>query len=100
MTLKLLATTLIVMALGLNTAGAQSLQKMQRQRIDQGARSRELTRNEYRGLRSQQRNIHRNIRRAKADGVITRRERKEIRMGQRHHSRAIYRKRHNQRNRI
>jgi len=100
MKLKLLVTTLIVLALGLSTAEAQSGYKMQGQRMDRGASSRELTAKEFRSHRSQQRNFHRNTRRAKADGVVTRRERKEIRMGQRHHSRAIYRKRHNQRNRI
>ena len=98
MKLKLLVTTVIVLALGLNTAEAQPGLKMQGRRIDEGVRSRELTGPEIRNLRSQERNFHRHIARAKADGVITPRERKGIRMGQRHQSRAIYRKKHNRRN--
>jgi hypothetical protein len=84
----------------LSTAEAQPGLRVQRHRIEQGVRSRELTRTEARNLSLQQRNTHRNIRRANADGIITRRERKGIRMDQRQHNRAIYRKKHNQRNRI
>ena len=100
MKLKLLIPTVIVLVLGLNTAEAQPGLRMQRHRIDKGVRCRELTGPEMRNLRFRERNFHRNIRRAKADGVITRRERKGIRMSQRRQSLAIYRKKHNQRNRI
>jgi len=100
MKLKLITTTVIVLVLGLSTAEAQPGLRVQRHRIEQGVRSRELTRTEARNLSLQQRNMHRNVRRAKADGLITPRERKGIRMDQRQHSRSIYRMKHNQRNRI
>lgn len=98
MKLKLLAATVIMLALGLSTAEAQS--RVQRHRIRQGVRSGELTRAETRNLAMQQRATRRDIRMANADGVVTRRERKEIRRDRRHNSRAIYRKKHNRRNRI
>lgn len=98
MKLKLLATMVIMLALGLNTAEAQS--RIQRHRIRQGVRSGELTRAETRNLAMQHRGTRRDIRRANADGVVTRRERKEIRRDRKHNSRAIYRKKHNRRNSV
>ncbi len=100
MKLKLLAVTVIMLALGINTAEAQNRSRIQRHRVKQGVRSGELTRAETRSLALQQRSTRRNIRRAHADGVITRRERKEIRRDKRHNSRVIYRKKHNRRNSI
>jgi hypothetical protein len=100
MKLKLLLTTMVALVFGLHSAGAQVGERVQRHRIRQGVRSGELTRAETRNLASRERNMHRDIRRAKADGVITRRERREIRRERRHNSRTIYRKRHNRRNRI
>lgn len=100
MKLKLLVTTILALVIGLHSAEAQVGQRVQKYRIRQGVRSGELTRAETRNLTFQQRNMRRDIRRVKADGVITRRERREIRMERRHNSRAIYRKRHNRRNRI
>ena len=100
MKLKLLAATVIMLALGLNTAEAQARQRVQRHRIRQGVRSGELTRAETRNLAIHERGTRRDIRRANADGVITRRERKEIRRDRRHNSRVIYRKKHNRRNRV
>lgn len=89
-----------MLALGLNTAKAQNRSRIQRHRIMQGVRSGELTRAETRSLVMQQRMTRRNMRRAYADGVITRRERKEIRRAKRHNSRVIYHKKHNLRDRI
>ena len=100
MKLKLLAVTVIMLALGLNTAEAQVRNRVQRHRIRQGVRSGDLTRTETRNLAIQQRATRRDIRRANADGIITRRERKELRRDRRHNSRAIYRKKHNRRNRV
>lgn len=97
---KLLAVTIIMLALGLNTAEAQNRSRIQRHRIMQGVRSGELTRAETRNLAMQQRMTRRNIRRAYADGVVTRKERKDIRRDKRHNSRVIYRKKHNRRDRI
>ncbi|MEP7256362.1 MAG: hypothetical protein ABI666_11350 [Ferruginibacter sp.] len=99
MKLKLLAATVIMLALVSNTAEAQARQPVQRHRIREGVRSGELTRAETRNLALQERGTRRDIRRAKSDGVITRRERKEIRRDKKHNSRAIYRKKHNRRNR-
>lgn len=100
MKLKLLAATIIMVALGVNTAEAQARQRVQRHRIKQGIRSGELTRAETRTLAVRKMHARRNIRRVAADGVITRRERKEIRRDQRRTSRAIFRKKHNHRDRI
>ena len=100
MKLRLLVTSVLVLVLGINIAEAQPGRRMHRHRIGEGIRSGELTRAETRSLALQQRSTRRNIRRAHADGVITRRERKEIRRDKRHNSRAIYRKKHNRRNSI
>lgn len=69
----------------------------QEQRINQGVRSGELTRNEARSLRSGERNIREDKRMAKADGRVTRGERKYIRHEQNRMSRTIYRDKHNSR---
>jgi len=66
-------------------------------RIAQGVRSGELTRVEARRLRAGQRHVHRMERRAKADGMVTRRERWRIEHAQDRQSRAIYRLKHNAR---
>ena len=79
------------------TIGEKS--RNERQRIEQGVKSGELTRNETRNLISGERDIHRDIRAAKADGVVTRRERKHIRRDERKESRRICRSRHNHRQR-
>lgn len=100
MKLKLLVPVILVLALWLNTAEAQPGRGVQRHRIEQGVRSGELTRVETRNLVIRQRNLRRNIRRAKSDGVITRRELHEIRRYKRMNNQAIYRSKHNRRNRI
>jgi len=100
MKLKLFVTAFILLVLGSGIAEAQPGQRLQRHRIRQGVRSGELTRTETRNLALQQRHIRRDMRRAYADGVITPRERREIRMEKRFNSRAIYRKKHNRRIRI
>lgn len=69
-------------------------QAQQQHRIVQGVRSGELTRHEARRLEHQQAHIRRMERRAKADGVVTRQERAEIRAAQRQASRSIYRQKH------
>jgi hypothetical protein len=100
MKLKLLAATVIVMALSLHTTEAQIREGVQRHRMREGVRSGELTRSETRNLALRERNTRRDVRMAKRDGVITRRERREIRRDKRMTSRAIYRKKHNRRHRI
>lgn len=69
----------------------------QHHRIAQGVRSGELTRGEARRLRAGQLHVHRMERRAKADGIMTPRERARIGRAQNVQSRHIARWKHNQR---
>jgi uncharacterized membrane protein YebE (DUF533 family) len=98
---KLLAATVLFLIAGISSTNAQIRQqaKNERYRIGQGVRSGELTRNEARNLTHDQREIHQDIRSARADGIVTHCERKEIRQDQRQASRKIYRKKHNCRDR-
>ncbi len=100
MKLKLLFTTAIVLALGINSAEAQYGQRMQRHRIREGVRSGELTRSETRSLVMRENHTRRHLLRAKRDGVITHRERRELRREKRMNNRTIYRFKHNRRHRI
>ena len=69
----------------------------QERRINQGVRSGELTRNEARHLRGDERKIRNDKRMAKADGRVTRGERQHLRREENRTSRAIYHKKHNDR---
>ncbi|HQY11513.1 MAG TPA: hypothetical protein PK133_04845 [Ferruginibacter sp.] len=100
MKLRLLVTSVLVLVLGINIAEAQPGRRMHRHRIGEGIRSGELTRAETRSLALQQRNIRRDIKMARRDGVVTPRERRDIRKDKRMASRSIYRKKHNRRHRI
>jgi len=71
----------------------------QHHRIVQGVRSGEITRGEARHLRAGQMRVHRMECRAKADGVMTRRERARIGYAQNVQSRHIARLGHNNRSR-
>jgi hypothetical protein len=102
MKMNFLFIALTVTLIGINTAEAQvrGKAKTQRQRINQGVRSGELTRAEAANLRNDQREIRQDVRAAKTDdGVITRDERQDIRQDQRQASRKIYRKKNNARDR-
>jgi len=72
-------------------------QHRQERRINHGVRSGELTRSEAHNLRNDERKIRNDKRMAKADGHVTRAERSHIRREQNRTSRAIYRKKHNDR---
>ena len=72
-------------------------QHNQERRINQGVRSGELTRNETRNLRNDERHISRDRRMAKADGRVTPNERRHLRHDENRTSRAIYRDKHNDR---
>ncbi len=78
---------------------ARKRQDNQQQRIHQGIRSDELTRNEVRTLGKEQRDIQQEIRASKSDGIVTGAERRDIHQEQNQASRAIYRKKHNNRDR-
>ena len=67
----------------------------QERRIEQGVRSGALSPGEARRLEAQQERIERAEGRAKADGVVTGRERTHLENMQNRASRNIYRKKHN-----
>ena len=101
MKLKITAVA-IVIALSITNANAQIRQtaRHQHQRIQQGVRSGELTKSEVANLRNDQKNIRLEAKDAKADGVVTRDEKIAIRQDQRQESREIFRKKHNNRERL
>jgi hypothetical protein len=66
-------------------------------RIHQGVRSGELNRREARNLQMREKKIQHDKRIAKADGRVTPAERRHIRREEARTSRAIYRKKHNDR---
>lgn len=98
---KLFALLALIFCIGLGNVNAQTVKtpRHERQRIKQGAKSGELTRSETRTLAYQQRDIHQDKKEARADGVVTRAERKDIRKDERKANRSIYRKKHNNRDR-
>jgi hypothetical protein len=71
----------------------------QKQRIEQGLRSGELTRKESKHLKAQQRDIHQVKKMAKADGKVTREERRVIKQKQARADKNIARKKHNDKSR-
>ena len=70
-------------------------QKRQAKRIVHGVKNGELTKVETKKLVGQQVHIKRTKRRAKADGKVTRKERREIYRKQRRANANIYHKKHN-----
>lgn len=68
----------------------------QEKRINQGVRNGELTHNETRTLRNDERKVNAEKRIAKSDGVVTHGERKMIRHQENRNSKTIYNKKHNQ----
>ncbi len=104
--IHLIAMVLALVTLGAGMANADTQtpridrrEVRQHQRIRQGVRSGELTRGEHARLAAGQRHVHRMERRAKADGVVTPRERRRITHAQNVQSRRIYRLKHNDRTR-
>ena len=91
----------ILFLMGISSADAQHRRHSQNQkhRIKQGIRSGELTRKETKNLIEERKEIHQDAKLAKSDGKITSNERKIIRKDQRKQSHAIYRKKHNKRDR-
>jgi len=95
----LIAAGLVAATLPLATAAASADQIDRRQaeqerRIQQGVRSGELTRGEYRQLEAEQARIREMERRAKADGHVDRAERARIEAAQNAASRHIYQEKH------
>jgi hypothetical protein len=92
----------IILGAMFTTANAQTIKqkgKHERHRIAQGVKSGELTKAETKNLVQGQKEIHQDVKAAKADGVVTKDERKDIKQDQRQESRKIYRKKHNNRTR-
>ena len=98
---KFLAAIAIVMAISISSTQAQEVKRAHNQhnRIKQGVRSGELTKAEAANLRNGQKEIRQDVKEAKADGNVTKGERKEIRKDQNQESRKIFRKKHNKRDR-
>jgi hypothetical protein len=76
------------------TPVANARQENQKERIEQGVKSGELTRKEAAKLRAEQRAIRAEKRMAKADGKVTAAERAKLRRDQNRASRDIYRQKH------
>ena len=102
MSIKLLGGILIVMLTVTSVANSQARTPVidrreirQQRRINQGVRSGQLTRNEARHLRADERKLNRDRRLAKADDVVTRAERAHLRREENRISRAIYCDKHN-----
>jgi hypothetical protein len=74
--------------------GIRARQHNEQTRIRQGVRSGELTRAEAARMKGREAEIRQEKRAAKADGVVTRDERQDIRQDERQTSRAIYRQKH------
>ncbi len=67
----------------------------QQQRINQGVATGQLTPREANNLQRSQNKLNADEARAKADGVVTRGERRRLQREARHNSRKIYNKKHN-----
>jgi hypothetical protein len=76
------------------TPGINATQRNERARIHQGVASGQLTRPEAARLKAREADIRQDKRMAKADGVVTRDERQDIRKEEAHASRAIHRQKH------
>lgn len=72
-------------------------EQRQNERINQGIRSGELTRNETHHLRNDERQIRNQKLRDKSSGHVTYAERRQLRHEENKASRAIYRDKHNDR---
>ncbi len=74
-------------------------ERNQSKRIHEGVKSGELTHREAKTLRTDEKDLHQDTKMAKADGKVTVAERKDLRKEAKQDSRAIYRKKHNNRER-
>jgi hypothetical protein len=83
----------------LRTPVARKRQVHQQRRIVRGVRSGELTKKEVKVLRDDQQDVREEKREARADGIVTAGERKEIQQEQNQASRRIHRAKHNRRDR-
>lgn len=93
----LLATLLTVPVFAQNTDTPKIDQRQanQQKRIDQGVQSGALTQQEAANLQKRQDKLAQHEQAAKADGVVTAKERHMLKREEDRNSRAIYRKKHN-----
>ncbi len=98
---KFLLSVVILFTMAASSANAQIKQRSQNQkhRIVKGVKNGELTKAEKKNLIADQKEIHQDVKLAKADGKITAGERRIITREQNQESREIYRKKHNNRDR-
>ena len=96
---KFIAAMLFLLIAAGNVNAQTGTSRRDKTKIKQGVRSGELTRQETVALAKQQKDIRHDIKDAKADGVVTRDERKEIKQDKRQADRNIYRKKHNRKDR-
>jgi len=101
MKIKFLFVAIILFTISAGTASAQSRQRAvnQHHRIRQGVKSGEITAAERANIARKEKEVRQDTREARADGTVTRQERREIRRDQNRASRTIYRKKHNARDR-
>ena len=79
---------------GVRDSGVNARQHSQQDRIAQGVRSGELTKDEAKGLRAEQRGIRQEERAYKSDGTLTRDERRDLHQDLSTASRNIYSEKH------
>ena len=88
------AFSLSVATLAQNTPRVDKRERHQQKRIHQGVRSGELTRREARRMERQQAVTHAEEAAAKADGKVTKRERRHLNRRENRTSRRIYKQKH------
>jgi len=79
---------------GTRDPGVNARQHRQNERIHQGVRSGELTKEEAKGLRQERREIRKEEREYKSDGKLTKDERKDLHQDLNKASRDIYQEKH------
>ena len=99
-TVKFIGVFALMLLISTATMAQSGRSRFQQKRITNGVRSGELTHHETRQLARQQRHIRHEKRDARADGVVTSCERREIRKDTRKANRNIIRKKHNRRERF
>lgn len=82
-----------------DTPGIDKREANQEKRIEQGVKSGALTQKEAANLERGQARVEKMEAKAKADGKVTRQERKRIHKAQDHQSKKIYRAKHNRKHR-
>ena len=96
---KFLAAFTIMITIAYASNAQEGNHRSDYKKIKQGVKSGELTKKETYNLAKQQHAIRKDVRQAKADGVITCNERKDIRKDKLKADANIYRKKHNGRDR-